>query len=426
MNSKGIPATNTNNCQQGKRTILLLSLSFLFIINTNAQVSPDITSWLQNTTVTGYGGIISNVQLVQYSANYVYVSTNCIPEYAIGPWPTDPNTPSAQNAVCEFPRNPVPNTGVLTNTPLGSMGLWTNGVQMFNPEDGFHWDNTTGAWAMGPGTAWNRNALIFEGASFDTCLGHPAPGGVYHNHVNPKCLYNDLDSTAHSPIIGYAFDGYPVYGAYGYADTSAVGGTVKRMQTSYALNPDTSSRHTGGGPVPVTTYPMGDCVDDYIYTAGSGDLDEHNGRWCHTPEYPNGTYAYFVSINASLDPVYPLIIGPTYYGILGSNSVHVTPVGPDTTYTGNTAIAQVQNTTIKYLVVPNPIVDHAYIYMDASCVNNITGRLYDMEGRLLKTINYLLQPTIAYALDMSDLPAGTYILSFEGGGKTVTQKLVKE
>ena len=407
-----------------KKTILLLSLCLICLANAKAQVGPDITSWLQNTTVTGYGGIVSNVQLVQYNATYVYVSTNCIPEYGIGPWPTDPNTPSAQNAVCEFPRNPVPNTGVATATPLGSIGLWTNGVQMFNAEDGFHWSGT--AWAMGPGASWNRNALIFEGASFDSCLGHPAPGGVYHNHVNPKCLYNDADATHHSPIIGYAFDGYPIYGAYGYADTSAIGGTVKRIQTSYALNPDTMSRHTGGGPTPVTTYPMGDCIDDYIYTAGSGDLDVHNGRWCHTPEYPNGTYAYFVSIDASLNPVYPLIIGPTYYGILGSSSVHITPSGTDTTYTGTTAVAQAPNTTIKYQVVPNPIVDHAYIYMDASSTNNIKGSLYDMTGHLLKTVNYLMQPSIAYALDMSDLPAGTYILAFEGGGRTVTQKLVKE
>ena len=407
------------------KNFLFASFFCLLVIKANAQIGPDITSWLQNTTVTGYAGIISNVQLVQYSATDVYVSTNCIPEYAIGPWPSDPNIPSAQNAVCEFPRNPVPNTGTLTKTPLGSIGLWTNGVQMFNPEDGFHWSGT--AWAMGPGASWNRNALIFEGVSFDSCLGHPAPGGVYHNHVNPKCLYNDADSTHHSPIIGYAFDGYPVYGAYGYADTSAIGGAVKRIRTSYALNPDTTSRHTGGGPIPVTTYPMGDCVDDYIYTAGSGDLDVHNGRWCHTPEYPTGTYAYFVAIDANLNPVYPLIIGPTYYGILGSSSVHVTPTGTDTTYTGSsTAINQVTNTTIKYILAPNPVEDHLYIYMDAANTNNIKGSLYDADGRLVKTIDYLMQPSIAYALDMSSLSAGLYILSLEGGGKTVTEKIVKK
>jgi len=406
-----------------KRTILLLSLFLMCRLHVKAQVGPDITSWLQNTTVTGYGGYVSNVQLVQYSSSFVYVSCNSIPEYSIGPWPSNPNVPSPQNFVAEFPRNPVQNTATPIYTYLGPMGLWSNGVAIYNPCDGNKWDNTTSSFTMGEdttGTGWNRNALIYEGVSFDDCLGHPDQSGTYHHHVNPKCLYNDADSTHHSPIIGYAFDGFPIYGAYGYANPTTPG-TIKRMQSSYVLSTATSRLN---GPPVNTTYPEGNMNEDYIYTAG--DLDAHNGRFCVTPDYPAGTYAYFITIDASLNPVYPFVLGRTYYGIPGNTHPHVTPIGPDTTYTGTTGIAQVTNTTIKYQVAPNPIVDHAYIYMDASSANNITGRLYDMEGRLLKTINYLMQPSIAYALDMSDLPAGTYILAFEGGGKTVTQKLIKE
>ena len=44
------------------------------------------------------------------------------------------------------------------------------------------------------------------------------------------------------------------------------------------------------------------------------DLDEYNGRYCVTPEFPNGTYAYFVSIAADGAPVYPYNIGGGYYG----------------------------------------------------------------------------------------------------------------
>ena len=410
-----------------RRTLLLLAISFLFITNGKAQVGPDITSWLQNTTDTGYGGYICNVQLVQYSANYVYVSCNSIPEYTIGPWPSNPNLPSPQNLVAEFPRTPIQNTGNLIHTFLGPIGLWSNGVAIYNPCDGFTWDNATTSFTNGEdttGTGWNRNALIYEGVSFDDCLGHPDQSGTYHHHVNPKCLYNDADSTVHSPIIGYAFDGFPIYGAYGYANATTPG-TIKRMASSYVLSTATSRLN---GPPVNATYPEGNMNEDYVYTAGAGDLDEHNGRYCVTPDYPSGTYAYFVTINASLAPVYPYVLGPTYYGIPGNTHPHVTPVGPDTTYTTDTSttVAQVRNTTIKYQVVPNPIIDHAYIYMDATSTNNIKGSLYDATGRLVKTVDYLMQPSIAYALDMSDLPAGTYILSFEGGGKTVTQKLVKE
>ena len=81
---------------------------------------------------------------------------------------------------------------------------------------------------------WNQNALYYEGISFDACLGHPAPGGNYHNHVNPSCLYNHNNSSVHSPILGYAFDGYPIYGAYAYANADGTGG-IARMVSSYQI-----------------------------------------------------------------------------------------------------------------------------------------------------------------------------------------------
>lgn len=59
----------------------------------------------------------------------------------------------------------------------------------------------------------------------------------------------------------------------------------------------------------------GQYVQDYEYVSGYGDLDQHNGRYCITPDFPNGTYAYFTTFNQSLTaPTYPYVIGPTYYG----------------------------------------------------------------------------------------------------------------
>lgn len=403
---------------------ILPLLLLLAQTSAKAQVGPNITSWLQNTTATGYGGYVSNVQLVQYSANYVYISTNCIPAYAIGPWPSNPNLPSPQNFVCEFPRNPVQNTGAAVYTPMGSIGLWSNGVSIFNSEDGFHWNAATSAWAQGPATfttGWNRNAALFEGISFDSCLGHPQQQGDYHNHVNPRCLYNDLDSTHHSPIIGFAFDGFPIYGAYGYASATAHSGAVKRMRSGYILNPDTTR---SGGPHPISTYPMGDCCEDYIYSATAGDLDAHNGRFCYTPDYPNGTYAYFVTIDSLLNPVYPFVIGPTYYGVVGSTNTHITPVGPDTTYSSTTGISNVNRPQIKYKLAPNPVEDHLYIYMDAANANNVAMSLVTLNGQTVKVL-YDLQPSIAYALDISDLPAGMYILTFSAGDTKIAERIIK-
>src|SRR5687768_10495558 len=99
---------------------------------------PEVTSWIVNTTGhTGYNGIPSNVQLVQYGNSNVYISTNCIPSYNIGPWPGNPNIPSNQNFVFAITRNPVMNTSTPVTTPLGHIGVWSNGVSIYNALDAF-------------------------------------------------------------------------------------------------------------------------------------------------------------------------------------------------------------------------------------------------------------------------------------------------
>ena len=404
-----------------KKHTLIAAFCSLFLVNGHAQTDPKIITWKQNTTATGYGGYITNVQLVQYSSAEVYVSCGCIPEYTIGPWPGNPNVASPQNLVCQITRNPAQNTGAPAYTGLGPIGLWSNGVAIFNAQDAHYWVDASSSFAMGTTTTgWNRNALFFEGSGFDNCLGHPQGSGMYHHHVNPKCLYNDADNTHHSPIIGYAFDGFPVYGAYGYTNVDGTG-PIKRMTSSYVLS--TATSRTMGPPVN-TTYPLGSMCEDYVYTAGAGDLDAHNGRFCKTPEYPAGTYAYFVTIDASLNPVYPFVIGPSYYGTPFTN-VHVTPSGSDTTYTPSpTGVAEVPANIIKFQVVPNPVEDFAYIYMDATSMNNVKGSLYNTAGQLVKTIEYM-QPTIAYTIDMTGLPAGVYVLNMESGGTRVTERIMK-
>ena len=61
-------------------------------------------------------------------------------------------------------------------------------------------------------------------------------------------------------------------------------------------------------------YVLGDLVEDYIYDSSVGTLDEFNGKFAVTPEYPNGTYAYFMTEDSSGNPVYPYAVGPKFYG----------------------------------------------------------------------------------------------------------------
>ena len=81
------------------------------------------------------------------------------------------------------------------------------------------------------------------------------------------------------------------------------------MTSSYSLN---GSRSDGPS---LTQYPLGTFVNDYTYTHKSGTLDQNNGRFCITPDFPKGTYAYFLTIDSNQVPQYPYILGENFYSL---------------------------------------------------------------------------------------------------------------
>ena len=98
---------------------------------------------------------------------------------------------------------------------------------------------------------WNRDAIPAEQDGFDCSKGHPAMGN-YHHHQNPSAFKLDINvlstvcnlydaeglyainPNSHSPLIGYAYDGYPIYGAYGYKNSDGSGG-ITRIKSGYQL-----------------------------------------------------------------------------------------------------------------------------------------------------------------------------------------------
>jgi len=124
---------------------------------------------------------------------------------------------------------------------------------------------------------------------------------------------NLLNGSVHSPIIGYAYDGNPIYGPLGYTDPYNSGSGISKLASGYVLN---GSRPDG----PDTgKYPLGSFVDDYRWVpsvdSGKTELDQNNGRFCITPEYPDGTYAYFVTVDANEVPQFPYILGVNFYSL---------------------------------------------------------------------------------------------------------------
>lgn len=266
---------------------------------------------------------------------------------------------------------------------------------------------------------WNQNAIVVEGPSFDNCLGHPAPNGEYHHHLNPRCLYNDTLSTLHAPIIGYAFDGFPVYGAFGYSNKDGTGG-IRRMQSSYQIRNiikrnilPNGMAASSAGPDVSTRFPLGYYVEDYEFVQGSGDLDEHNGRFCVTPEYPKGIYAYFVSLDSNLIAAYPYVLGTSYYGLVptgntGPGSGHNTIRENVTSYNGTTQIDET-GFELKVILFENPANSVLSILVNDNAPNNLKLALLNVNGQIIHHWQYL-QASSHYVFDVSGFETGMYYL----------------
>jgi len=288
---------------------------------------------------------------------------------------------------------------------------------------------------MGDGV-WNRDAIPAEKVGFDCAKGHPAMGN-YHHHQNPSAFNLDLtvisnicdiyaadglyaiNPTVHSPLIGFAYDGFPIYGAYGYANTDGTGG-ITRIKSSYQLrNISTRTTYSTGttvtaGPAVSTTYPLGYFREDYEYIAQAGQdyLDEHNGRFCITPEYPNGIYCYFTTVDANWNSAYPYVVGPTFYGT--KTGAKVTSISETvTTYTSTSELSE--NSAVELKVFPNPSNDVLMVQLSNLIKENVTIKLIDLTGKVIDTKIIYQGSTIAY-FDVSTVYSGQYIIQI-GEGK---------
>ncbi|MEO0508797.1 MAG: sulfatase-like hydrolase/transferase [Verrucomicrobiota bacterium] len=345
-----------------------------------------VTTWIHPTSGTGqmqptYAGIHE----VAYDADMVYVRSTGLGFHVMGPWYRDEgdnnifgNFPANRSVIFQFPRAVGAPPAQKTLTGLGAIGYFVDGIAMFDSRDAFSYNNSEGADATPGGSfngdgIWNRDAYVNESVTFDPANAHQA-GTNHHYHANPPGLRHllndsvDYDTSAntytenfngqHSPILGWVSDGYPVYGPYGYSDPLnslsmvrlMVSGFIKRDGTSGSTNLNTDGRTSlpawavdvqgigpalsSGefGPGVSVANPIGHYIEDYAYLGDLGftqgtdfDLDVHNGRFCVTPEFPQGTYAYFVSIETDGTPKFPYNIGRTYYGTPSGGAVNQIP-----------------------------------------------------------------------------------------------------
>jgi hypothetical protein len=209
----------------------------------------------------------------------------------VGTFPNsdNPNTISAQSVSASYTLSPA-STGTAASTQIAGYAL--NGVKMDPGTAGTCNDSGSSCSLIGGSGSWRIEALGQSAFNFgtDSSNAHVQPTGEYHYHGMPEGFITKLNKGAAMTLVGWASDGFPMYARYGYSAANNTSSAIKVLKSSYVLKttPDENRPST-------SVYAMGTFNQDYQYSAGSGDLDECNGRTGVTPEFPQGIYYYAIT-----------------------------------------------------------------------------------------------------------------------------------
>ncbi|WP_372574634.1 YHYH protein [Ruegeria jejuensis] len=217
------------------------------------------------------------------------LTSNGIPNHDFnGPTANFANNVKELPATFRIPRNPKPSGSPTKLSQRFYDGVMLNGTPVDLLSAGCWRPDGRRADAQGNVLAGCRDTdpWLIDPPAYDEYFGvdqhnaHAQPDGRYHYHANPNALFLDHDHAEPSPVIGFAADGFPIFGTFFRDET----GAVRAARTGYALKTEPRPAPPNGpGGMPDGTY-----LEDYEFT-GDGDLDRCNGMSV------DGQYGYYVT-----------------------------------------------------------------------------------------------------------------------------------
>lgn len=281
---------------------------------------PVTTAWIVNPATSAnpqLARVQPEVRAVNVHERYVEIQSGGLSLYNLGPLQTPAEHVERLRALnFRIPRFPAPAKPTLGKSDAHPsvrpdvLGVFVSGVPIYNRFEAASYQGQN-LWHFDPIAGGDDGNRVANGYSRDTT--HSLDLGMLENLL--------ADGTRHSPLLGFAFDGYPVYGPWGYVNGETK--SLRRLRSGYRLRrierrtawADGTQLTPGQyGPPVNADFPLGTFIEDYEYVAGAGDLDEFNGRFAVTPEYPAGTYAYFLTTDAQGRLAYPYLLARRYYG----------------------------------------------------------------------------------------------------------------
>lgn len=223
----------------------------------------------------------TNRVTITIEGGYRVIRANGLPDHTPGQFPNrhNPNRIAAQDYNFRVPLNPQI-AAEPTKLRMGPFGVAVNGV-VFDP-GAAEWWNGDRNWQYEP-----LSGAINLGV--DANNAHVQPNGAYHYHAIPTGLLEKLSGGKPKLVlVGWAADGFPIYGPWSYRDAKNTNSPLKKMTSSYRVKRGARPGGPGGN------YD-GSFLADYEYAKGAGDLDECNGRFGVTSEFPAGIYYYMLT-----------------------------------------------------------------------------------------------------------------------------------
>lgn len=355
--------------------------------------------------------------------------TNSLPDHATGNFPNggNPHSITAQEGeftMCAYPME----AGSYTELPISfggqggclayEFGLATNGIEF---------DPVAAEWFENPNTGqlnydWNENPLSSNiNLGTDMNDAHVQPTGKYHYHGNPTNFIAGLNitSNSHSPIIGWAADGFPMYYKYVYSDAQDANSSIIEATSCYQLK--SGNRPGNGTTAPNGAYD-GTYVEDFEYNGSMGGclLDQCNGRFGITPEFPNGTYYYVMTAEFPVvprcfagTPDLSFSIGPPFAGCGQSNADDICSA-----LAAGISPNELSDRIIVYPIPNNTDVLNVFLAGNQE-LRPTQVSILDNSGRLVRTEAYNQR------VGISELTKGVYFLKVEFENTEIVKKFIK-
>ncbi len=266
--------------------------------NNNASIATDITDVILTKTSANCADYVDSYQStaldvnrsvtfngnlsITVTGNKCVISTNAIPNHDFNDGSQSFATNvSEQSITYEMTTTPVAANTATTLSLTMDNAIFLNGIKLdilpaacYGVGDGkVGCNNINQPWRYDPMYSLN-------GFATDSHNAHTQPDGAYHYHGSPMAMFYS-DTAIVSPVVGFAADGFPIFGSY-FDDA----GTIRKATSSYQLK--SGSRVAINSINPGGVYD-GTYRDDYEYSVGLGDLDECNGMTL------NGVYGYYIT-----------------------------------------------------------------------------------------------------------------------------------